>query len=112
MFINIVLAAVASATLANAPAPTLQPISLAKGVTVAHLASPLSHPVDQAFDGRMWHCEGQVCRAGFTTSAVSQSTTRECATVAKKLGAFDSYQTGSDLLAGDALEKCNASAKR
>jgi hypothetical protein len=112
MFASIVLAAVASATLANAPAPTVQPISLSKGVTVARLAAPLSKPVDQVFDGRIWHCEGQTCRAGFTTSAVSQSTTRECATVAKKLGAFEAYQTGSDLLAGDALAKCNASAKR
>lgn len=112
MFTSFVLASVASATLANAPAPTIQPVSLARGVTVAQLAAPLSRPVDQVFDGRIWHCEGQTCRAGFTTSAISQSTTRECATVAKKLGAFASYQTGSDLLAGDALAKCNASAKR
>lgn len=112
MFASFVLAAVASATLANAPAPSVPPLQLAKGVTVARLATPLSRPVDQAFDGRIWHCEGQTCRAGYVSSAVSQKTFRECATVAKRLGAFESYQTGPDLLAADDLAKCNAAARR
>ena len=112
MFISALLAAVASAALGNAPAPTLQPITLPKGETFATLATPLSRPIDTVFDGRIWHCEGQTCRAGYTSSARSQSTTRECAAVAKRIGAFESYQTGSDLLAADALTTCNATAKR
>ena len=112
MFTSSILAAVAAAALANAPAPTLTNVSLAKGASYARLVTPLSQPSDPVLDGRIWHCEGQVCRAGALGTAHAQSLGRECATVAKKVGAFESYQTGSDALAAEDLAKCNASARR
>lgn len=105
-------AAVAAAALANAPAPSVQPVSLVKGASYAKLVTPLARPADPVLDGRIWHCEGQVCTAGALSTAHAQSLGRECATAAKKLGAFEVYQTGSDVLAGDDLAKCNASARR
>ena len=114
MFItNVITAAVAAATLASAPAPhaTLQPVSLAKGATFARLVTPLAQAADPVLDGRIWHCEGATCQVGAFTNARPQSVGSECSTAARKLGAFEFYQTGSTLLDGDALAKCNSAAK-
>ncbi len=112
MFIIIQIAAVAAAAfVANAPAPTAAPVApLPKGVTIARLATPLARPADPVFDGRLWHCEGAVCRSG-TAAVRAQSTAQECASLASRLGAFESYQTGADALGGEKLAKCNAGAK-
>ncbi len=112
MFVQALAALAVAAVAANAPAPAVTPVSLAKGVTYARLAIPLTRPADPVIDGRIWHCEAQTCRANATSTARVQSLGRECASAAKSLGAFELYQTGSDVVAGDDLGKCNTSAKR
>ena len=41
------------------------------------------------------------------SSAHALPLVRECSDAAKMVGAFASYQTGDELLAGDSLTKCN-----
>lgn len=116
MFITVQLAALAAAAVAatSVPSPTvtLQPVSLAKGAAYARLVTPLARPADPVLDGRIWHCEGQVCRANAFSTAHAQSLGRECASAARKLGAFEHYQNGSEVLQGEDLAKCNTSARR
>lgn len=112
MFVQAFAALAVAAVAANAPAPTVTPVSLAKGATYARLTTPLTRSADPVIDGRIWHCEAQTCRAGATSTARVQSLGRECASAAKSLGAFESYQTGADVVAGDDLGKCNAAARR
>ena len=53
------LAMIAVALFATAPVPKVSAAEpLPKGVTMAHLATPLASPTDPVLDGRIWHCEG------------------------------------------------------
>ena len=105
------IAAVALA--ATAPTPKVSAAEpLPKGVTLARLATPLSQPTDPVMDGRIWHCEGAVCRVNAAPTARSQSLARECESAAHALGAFESYQTGGVTLEGDDLASCNAHARK
>ena len=112
MFVQALAALAVAAAVANAPAPSVTPVSLVKGASYARLTSPLARGADPVIDGRIWHCEGQVCRAAPLSTARSQPIGRECASVAHHVGALETYQTGADLLGGDDLAKCNAAARR
>jgi hypothetical protein len=104
------IAAVALA--ATAPAPKAAPVEpLPKGVTLARLATPLAQPSDPVLDGRIWHCDGDLCRVNAATSAKAQSVARECESAAHTLGAFQSYQTGGAVLEGEDLARCNTHAR-
>ncbi len=105
------IAAVALA--ATAPAPKLTSVeALPKGVTMARLATPLAQPTDPVMDGRIWHCEGAVCRVNAAATARSQTVARECESASHALGAFESYQTGGVALEGDDLARCNVHARK
>ena len=112
MFVQAFAALAVAAVAANAPAPTVTSVSLSKGASYARLTTPLTRAADPVIDGRIWHCEAQTCRAGAATTARAQSLGRECASAARALGAFEVYQTGSDVLGGEDLGKCNTAAKR
>ena len=104
--------AFAGETAGSAPTPGLTKLDLRKGETVATLATPLKSPKDPVIDGRIWHCEAATCRVGALTSAHAQTIGRECADAAKMVGAFASYQTGDEAVDGEALAKCNTSARK
>ena len=84
--------------------------ALARGSTMAVLATPLTRPSDPVIDGRIWHCDAAVCQAAFRSSARSQPLDRECAGAARVIGAFASYQTGAEALEGEKLAACNTKA--
>lgn len=95
----------------SAPAPAFAKLDLRKGETVATLATPLKSPKDPVIDGRIWHCEASTCRVASFASAHALPLVRECSDAAKSVGAFASYQTGDEVLAGDSLTKCNTAAR-
>lgn len=105
------IAAVALA--ATAPTPKVSAAEpLPRGVTMAHLVTPLASPTDPVLDGRIWHCEGATCQVSAMSGAYRQSVASECGTAAKALGAFDTYQTGATALEGDDLARCNTHARK
>jgi hypothetical protein len=97
---------------ASAPTPGITKLDLRKGETVAVLATPLKSPKDPVIDGRIWHCEADTCRVSPLSTAHAEPLGRECADAAKMVGAFTSYQTGADTVDGEALAKCNTSARK
>ncbi len=97
---------------ASAPTPGVTKLDLRKGETVATLATPLKSPKDPVIDGRIWHCEAATCRVSPLSTAHAAPIGRECADAAKMVGAFASYQTGDETVDGEALAKCNTSARK
>lgn len=110
MMMKTLAAALALTSLALATGAEAQ--ALRKGETSATLASPLKKPFYDVIDGRMWDCSGTTCHANPQGGMSAQSLARECASAAKKLGAFATYQTGDKTVEGDALTACNAGAKK
>lgn len=96
----------------SASAPGMAKLDLRRGETVAMLVTPLKSPKDPVIDGRIWHCEAATCRVSPLSTVHAQAIGRECATAAKQVGAFASYQTGDETVDGEALSKCNASARK
>ena len=88
----------ATAAIAAAPGPNAE----------ARLKAPVTAPVSRVLDGRIWRCENDVCLAGKSTK--SQPPVRECARVARELGALVSYRTGATVLSEDQLAACNPSS--
>lgn len=71
----------------------------------AVLAKPASRAVI-VLDDRVWHCDGRVCRAD--RRGRSQSLTRECARVARRLGALIAYSRAGAAIDPATLALCNA----
>ena len=111
MMKSIALAALSLAAFAAA-APASAQASLGRGESLAMLESPLKSGFDPVVAGRIWHCDGDACRASAMGSASGKSLVRECGDVAAKAGAVASFQTGDATVSADDLKKCNANAKK
>lgn len=72
----------------------------------AKLAAPLAAPVRVIVDGRLWSCEGDVCKG--SGQGASQPLRRECARVAKVVGPVAAYRNGERSLDAAGLAACNA----
>ena len=75
----------------------------------AKLAAPAKEPMKVTIDGRIWRCEGDVCKGA--EQGNTQPAKRECAKVVKVLGPLVAYKDGKKDLAEPDLAACNAAAK-
>ncbi|CAN5243388.1 hypothetical protein BH09PSE2_BH09PSE2_15190 [soil metagenome] len=100
------LAAIASTS------PAFAQTALGRGESLAMLSSPLKSGFDPVVAGRIWHCDGDACRASAMATVSGKSLVRECGDVAAKAGEIVSFQTGDTSVSADDLKKCNANAKK
>ena len=84
---------------------------LSRGASVVRLSAALRAPVDPVLDGRIWHCDGADCRSAPFATVSGRSLVRQCENLARKVGAVESYQVGSETLTTADLAQCNADAK-
>ena len=75
----------------------------------ARLAAPVSKPREVIIDGRIWSCEGDVCRGG--SRGANQSLKRECLRAAKVLGPVVGYRNGDKTLSAEEVAACNGDPK-
>lgn len=104
--------ALAATLLAAGAASAQDAAPLRKGEVLAMLSTPLTKGFDPVIDGRIWHCDGDTCRANPLSTMHAQTTLRECQSAVRVTGAFASYRSGADTLAAEQLEACNARARK
>jgi hypothetical protein len=75
----------------------------------AKLATPAAEPRKVTIDGRIWRCEGDLCKGA--EQGNTQPAKRECAKVAKVLGPIVAYKDGKKDLAEADVAACNAAVK-
>lgn len=96
--------------LASALSFSTAAFALPNGYSEATLATAVAKPKTVIIDGRFWKCADKTCYANPSEQASQQAFGRECARVAAKFGAFESYTTGEKTFTADELTACNAKA--
>ena len=96
--------------LASALTFTSSAFALPTGASQATLVQAVAKPKTVIIDGRFWKCADKTCFANPSEQGSSQAFNKECARVAAKFGAFESYTTGEKTFTTEELTACNAKA--
>jgi hypothetical protein len=111
MFTTSLLSIAAAAALFSTVAQPVAAEPLPKGASLVKLATPLRSGMDPVLDGRIWHCDGDTCRAGAFSTASARSLVNQCGDVAHKLGPVALFQVGDEVVSDEDLARCNAQAR-
>jgi hypothetical protein len=101
---------VTAIVLASALTFTSTAFALPAGVSQATLVQAVAKPKTVIIDGRFWKCVDKTCTANPSEQYSQQAYGRECARVAAKFGAFESYASGDKTFTAEELTACNAKA--